>query len=56
MKKANRLGAKNVLIVGDDELASGKAVFRNMATKEQQEMNIENIIDNIKKALKDNEK
>ena len=56
MKKANRLGAKNVLIVGDDELASGKAVFRNMATKEQQEMNIENIIGSIKKALKNNGK
>jgi len=51
MKRADRLGAKNVLIIGDDELASSKAVFRNMATKEQQELNIENILDNIRKVL-----
>jgi len=51
MKRANRLGAANVLIVGDDELAQGAVVFRNMKTKEQVSMPIEGIVDNIKKKL-----
>lgn len=56
MKRADRLGAKNVLIMGDDELTMGRAVFRNMATREQHELNTENILDNIRKVLKDNGK
>ncbi|MDP3696094.1 MAG: His/Gly/Thr/Pro-type tRNA ligase C-terminal domain-containing protein, partial [Desulfocapsaceae bacterium] len=33
-----KLGAAYVLILGEDELAAGKAVLRNMATKQQQEI------------------
>ena len=51
MKRADRLGAKKVLIVGDDELASGKGVLRDMGTKDQQEVSLDNLIDNLRKIL-----
>ncbi len=38
MKLAGKLGAAHVLILGEDELAAGKAVLRNMGTKQQQEI------------------
>ncbi len=38
MKQANRAGARYVFIVGDDELASGKGILRNMNEDEQQEI------------------
>jgi histidyl-tRNA synthetase len=55
MKKADRLGAKKVLMVGDNELASGKVLLRDMETKEQKEMDLTNVVDNLKKALQGNE-
>ena len=51
MKRADRLGAKKVLMVGDNELASGKGVLRDMETKEQKEIDLKNIVDNLKKVL-----
>jgi histidyl-tRNA synthetase len=51
MKRADRLGAKKVLIVGDDELASGKGILRDMETKVQQEIDLENVVNSLKKAL-----
>lgn len=48
MKKANRLGAKSVFMVGDDELASGRGILRDMETKEQQEVELDNLVENIK--------
>ncbi|MDD3814153.1 MAG: histidine--tRNA ligase [Desulfocapsaceae bacterium] len=38
MKQAGKLGVPYVLILGENELAEGKAVLRNMATQEQQEL------------------
>lgn len=38
MKQAGKLGVAYVLILGENELAEGKAVLRNMATQEQQEI------------------
>jgi histidyl-tRNA synthetase len=38
MKLAGRLGAAHVLILGEQELADGKAVLRNMASQQQQEI------------------
>jgi histidyl-tRNA synthetase len=35
MKQADRCGAAHTLILGEDELASGQAVLKNMATGEQ---------------------
>jgi len=43
MKKAGRFGVKKVLIIGDDELASGKGVLRDMDTKDQEEVDLKNI-------------
>jgi len=37
MGLSNKLAARYTLIVGDNELKSGKAILRNMTTKEQQE-------------------
>lgn len=47
MKRADRLGAVNVLIVGDAELAQGKAVLRDMATKAQTELALEGLTDTL---------
>ncbi|MBF0226153.1 MAG: histidine--tRNA ligase [Desulfobacterales bacterium] len=52
MKRADKLNAENVLIIGDKELQEGNAIIRNMKTKEQFSVNIENIIENIKEYLK----
>ncbi len=52
MKRADRLGASYVLILGDKELDEGKALVRNMATKEQVSISLGNIVDNIKSLLK----
>lgn len=51
MKKADRLGAKKVLILGEDELASQKAILRNMETKVQEEVGFINILNSLKKVL-----
>jgi histidyl-tRNA synthetase len=37
MKQANKAGARYVLIIGDDEMLSGKGVLRNMQNKEEQQ-------------------
>lgn len=37
MKQANKAGARFVLIIGDDEISSGKGVLRNMQNKEEQQ-------------------
>ena len=38
MKQADKAGAAHVLIVGDQELASGRGVLRDMASQEQREI------------------
>ena len=38
MRRADRLGARAVLIVGDDELGRGVGILRDLATKEQREV------------------
>jgi len=53
MKRADRLGAKKVLIVGDDELASGKGILRDLSTKEQKEIGLDDLIENLKKELEE---
>ena len=49
MKRADRLGAKHVLIVGEKELEEKAVILRNMTTKEQ----ISVPLDNLVKAVKD---
>ncbi len=41
MKYADKIGAKYTIILGDDELANGKGVVKNMASGEQTEVPLE---------------
>jgi histidyl-tRNA synthetase len=43
MRRADKLKAHSVLIVGDDELQRGRALLRDMASKEQKEIGFDNI-------------
>ena len=52
MKKADKLNAKGVLIVGEDELSKGEVVLRNMETKEQEEIPVEGLIKSLVKRFK----
>ncbi|MDD5936246.1 MAG: histidine--tRNA ligase [Clostridiales bacterium] len=45
MKYANKIGAKNTVILGADELANGKANIKNMETGEQVEVDLDKIAD-----------
>jgi histidyl-tRNA synthetase len=49
MRHADRLNAKRVLIVGDDELARGRGILRDMSTKEQMEVSLDTVVDEIVK-------
>ena len=40
MKYANKIGASFVIVLGDNELESGKAMLKNMTTGEQTEISI----------------
>jgi histidyl-tRNA synthetase len=48
LKRADRLGAKKVLMVGDNELSSGKALLRDMETKGQQEVSLDRLVEHLK--------
>lgn len=43
MKFANKIGAKNTVILGADELARGNAVLKNMETHEETEVDLDNL-------------
>ena len=47
MKRADRLAADYVLIVGDDELKKGEAILRNMETKDQISIPINGLVEAI---------
>jgi len=51
MKRANRLGAGHVLIVGDQEIEKDGVLLRDMASKRQTEIPINNLIERIKQQL-----
>lgn len=51
MKRADRLGAKRTLIVGDDELSAGRGILRDMETKEQMEVELDNPVEALKKII-----
>ena len=48
-KFADKIGAKYVIIVGGDEYERGVVKLRNMETKEEQEVPLENAAEEIKK-------
>jgi len=43
MRRADKFKASSVLIVGEDELAKGKAVLRDMASKRQNEISLDRV-------------
>jgi histidyl-tRNA synthetase len=47
MKRADKMKAKHVLIVGDNEIKEGSAILRNMVTKEQVSIPINGIVENV---------
>jgi histidyl-tRNA synthetase len=47
MRRADKLRARFALIVGDDELKSRKAILRDMDSKEQFEIDLERIEEEI---------
>jgi histidyl-tRNA synthetase len=47
MKHADRMGARKVLIVGDNELSNGKGILRDMVTKEQIEISLDAVVDEL---------
>ncbi|HJX34518.1 MAG TPA: histidine--tRNA ligase [Desulfatiglandales bacterium] len=51
MKRADRLGAKRTLIIGDDEVSAGRGILRDMETKEQMEMDLDNPVEALKKII-----
>ncbi len=51
MKRANRLAAAYVLIVGEDELKQGSAILRNMQTKEQVSVPFDDIVVKLKEIV-----
>jgi histidyl-tRNA synthetase len=48
MKRADRCGARHALIVGEDEQKKGSAILRNMSAKEQVDVPLHNLVENIK--------
>lgn len=44
MRRANKIGASYVLIVGERELEDGAAVLRNLETKEQEQIPLEDLV------------
>ncbi len=52
MKRANKLNAPFVLIVGENELAENQVILRNMETKEQISLDIDTLIPELTKRLK----
>jgi len=52
MKRANKLAAPYVLIAGENELAENKAILRNMETKEQTDISLDNLVDELTNRLK----
>ena len=52
MKRADRLEAAYVLIVGEDELKQGSAVLRDMRTKEQISVAFDQIVSRLKEIIR----
>jgi histidyl-tRNA synthetase len=46
---ANKKGIPYVVVIGTDEMQSGKLSFKNMSTGEQEKLSIDQIIERLKK-------
>ncbi len=51
MKAANRMNATYTIILGENELNSGKATFKNMKTGEQQKVVLEKLIEKMQEMI-----
>jgi len=47
MKYANKIGSVRTVILGENELAAGKAMVKNMQTHEQLELSLDRIAEYI---------
>jgi histidyl-tRNA synthetase len=47
MRIANKIGVRYTVIVGEEELSKNSVILRNMQTKEQKEVQIDNLIDEL---------
>jgi histidyl-tRNA synthetase len=54
IKAADRLQARYALILGDDELNKGAVLMKDLASGEQQEVEIAHLVETCKKAVKKN--
>ena len=54
MRRANKLVMRYVLILGENEISSGKAVLRDMVNKDQNEIHLEGIEGLLEPFLKKN--
>jgi histidyl-tRNA synthetase len=52
MRTADSIGAKFVLIIGEDEIVKGEAALRDMKTKEQALIKFDNAVKEIASALR----
>ena len=52
MRRANKLGASYALIVGDHELDEGAAVLRNMTTKQEEKIPLDDLVGLVVKKIK----
>jgi len=51
MKSADRMNATYTVIIGENELESGKATVRNMKNGEEQEIKLQSIVERIEKMI-----
>ncbi len=51
MKYADKIGAKYVIVLGDDEIDSGKAKLKNMATGQQTDIELNNLSTLLKEEI-----
>lgn len=51
MKYADKIGAKYSMIIGDDEINNGKAILKNMETKEEREVHLDELVTTMKSIL-----
>jgi len=52
MRRADKLKARYVLILGEEELKRGRAVLRNMETKSQEEIPLSNLLNILKEKFR----
>lgn len=51
MRRADKLKARYVVILGEEELKQGRAVLRNMETKSQEEISLQDIVNTLKSKI-----